>query len=969
MSGFDLSNFLASFFDEARERLNAINQALVKFEAGDLNDEGMVALRRDAHTIKGSALMLGVTDIGETAHLFEDMMEQLLEHPSWRTVPAMTQFLYDIHDALDDRLRDTDSEQLIDVAPLKANKEHLLEHIDEELQASESSTTISEEAPEAVDVSAHIDTTSTEPIDSTAASSFTSQSYQEDTSTFVDVEKIAQTEPQTDAHEQHISSTDNTATPAFDGDDDNSIDINFDDDLPNLDDWLDSDSLDLDISALNLDDILTDSTALPIVDKPDDTVEPASKTISNELPDAQGADLIGAGEAEAWKQQRKKEREEQAEQAEKHLDIQSDDAPHPAANEGIAKQELTSPESKLETPPSATPIQDTPSDTTSNSTTSSFRPDIEQMEMKKTAQRQSSGRFLRVDAERLENLSNQVIELSTQQARDEAFETQFKSLSRAFQTLQRDFQHFTQSLDEWDETNKRNLIHQLNIGFDQQLRQQRRFIEEVRFSNVRNEYMMRDLRDQVLSLMLRPLDNIFSTFPRSIRDVAIRLNKRVRLVIGGKTLEMDQGVTEALVEPLIHLLNNAVAHGIEPPEERRAAGKPEEGQVSIIAQQNGSEISIEIIDDGRGLDTELIKEAAVSKGVTTQVEADQMDSAEILEMIFRPGFTTKKTVDDTSGRGIGMNVVQDTVRRLTGSIRIKSEVGSGTRFILSIPVSIAVQFALIFRMGEMRFGMLTHMVEQAIPYRPEDIQRGSDGKEFIQYEHYNVPLVDMRHVLGNIEEDSIDKKGNIIIAEHIEGYVGIVVDELLNDIEIVVRDLDPYIKRYNPQGLMGNTITADGSVIMLLEPYGIKEMGRTSPDQHIEVHVEDDEKLCFNILLVDDSLIAREVEKSIFESIGFNVDTAIDGLDALEKLQANDYDMVVTDLEMPRLDGFGLVRRIRNQSRYEDLPLMIISTRESSEDRMRALESGADTYMVKQQLNGDEILQTVKALVGNTTKK
>jgi len=633
------------------------------------------------------------------------------------------------------------------------------------------------------------------------------------------------------------------------------------------------------------------------------------------------------------------------------------------ANEDFTKEIALKPEASLKKAVRAIPSA------ASNTDATAFRPDIEKIEMKATAQRKSSGRFLRVDAERLEGLSNQVIELSTQQARDEAFETQFKSLSKKFKSLQRDFEDFTQSLDEGDEASKKNRIAQLNISFEQQARQQRRFIEEVRFSNIRNEYMMRDLRDQVLSLMLRPLDNVFSTFPRSIRDVAIRLNKRVRLAIGGQSLEMDQGVTESLVEPLIHLLNNAVAHGIETPKERLAVGKPEEGQVSIIAQQNGSEIRIEVIDDGRGLDTEVIKKAAVSKGVTTQVEADQMDSAEILEMIFRPGFTTKETVDNTSGRGIGMNVVQDTVRRLTGSIRIKSEVGAGTRFVLSIPVSIAVQFALIFRMGDMRFGMLTHMVEQAIPYRIEQVQYGSDGKAFILYEKYHVPLVDMRHVLGNVNDNEVEKKGNIIIAEHIEGYVGIVVDELLDDIEIVVRDLDPYIKRYNPQGLMGNTITADGSVVMLLEPYGIKEMGRTSPDQNIEIHVEEDEKLCFNILLVDDSLIAREVEKSIFESIGFHVETAIDGLDALEKLQSKEYDMVVTDLEMPRLDGFGLVRRIRNQSRYEDLPLMIISTRESSEDRMRALESGADTYMVKQQLKGDEILQTVKALVGNTPKQ
>jgi len=204
----------------------------------------------------------------------------------------------------------------------------------------------------------------------------------------------------------------------------------------------------------------------------------------------------------------------------------------------------------------------------------------------------------------------------------------------------------------------------------------------------------------------------------------------------------------------------------------------------------------------------------------------------------------------------------------------------------------------------------------------------------------------------------------IIVAEHIEGFVGILVDELLGDGEVVVHDLDPYIKRYQPQGLMGNTIIEDGSVMMLLEPYGIKEMGRTSPNQVIDIALKEEDKLRFNVLLVDDSLIAREVEKSIFESLGFVVETAIDGMDALEKLEASTYDMIVTDLEMPRLDGFGLVRQIRNQPQYEDLPMMVISTRESSEDRLRALEAGADSYLVKQHLDAESIIATVKALVG-----
>jgi len=320
-------------------------------------------------------------------------------------------------------------------------------------------------------------------------------------------------------------------------------------------------------------------------------------------------------------------------------------------------------------------------------------------------------------------------------------------------------------------------------------------------------------------------------------------------------------------------------------------------------------------------------------------------------------------VDDLAGRGIGMNVVQDTLRRLTGSIRIHTKVGEGSRFILSVPVRIAVQQALLFRMGDQQFGMLTHMIDQAIPLKKQNLEKGAGGKDFVRYGNHLVPIVDLRRMMTS-DSESLSDFPYVLIAEHIEGFVGIVIDELYSDHEIVVRDLDPYIKRYQPQGLMGNSIAADGSILLLLEPYGIKEMGRTSPDDEVHIEVSEEDKFNFKVLLVDDSLIARKVEQGILENIGFVVDTAIDGLDALAKLESETYDMVVTDLEMPRLDGFGLVRRMRNQPQHEDLPILIISTRESAEDRMRAMEAGADAYLVKQQLDSESLLKSIRMLIG-----
>ncbi|MDX8408034.1 MAG: hybrid sensor histidine kinase/response regulator [Mariprofundaceae bacterium] len=825
MSGFDLSQFLASFFDEARERLASINHSLVRFEAGSLDDEGMVALRRDAHTIKGSALMLGVQDVGDIGHLFEDAVEYLIKNPEARS-PSMIQFLFDLHDQLETRLQDPDSDFRLDVPPLRNRFEQL----------QQGETTPSDVAQG---------------------------------------EEGAQPEPV---------------------------------------------------------DTVTDD-------------------------EAEAAPMIGADEAQSWRH------EQLQAEADANASAQPEAPPADAGREhGKAFSENAG---EIETAgmiAQGTALLDDPEN---------FRPDVSQAEMKETGQRRSSGQFLRVDADRLNQLSNQVIELSTEKALGESSEQEFNTLMQGMRGLRREWKEFTTNLSEWNEDQCQQAIKVMQDRMDRQMRMARNFSQALNHNQTRSHIMLDDLRDQVLGLMLRPLSSIFSTFPRSVRDVAVRCGKKVHLMVSGESVEMDRAVAEAMVEPLVHLLNNAVSHGIESPEVRLQRGKPEEGQVTILARQNGSEIVIEIIDDGQGLDADVIRKAAVERGVTTEVEAADMDTAEILELIFRPGFSTRAEVDDVSGRGIGMNVVQDAVRKLTGSIRIYSQPGKGTRFVLSLPVSIAVQQALQFRIGDQRLGLLTHMIEQVVPLHKQTIERGAGNKDFIRYGKGLVPLVDLRESLLEPGHKMRPTSPYVVIAEHIEGYVGILVDELFEEHEVIVRELDPYLKRYQTVGVMGNTVNVDGSVLILIEPYGIKEMGRTAPSDldGIELGEVPESMRATNlrVLLVDDSIIARKVETGMIESLGFTVDGAIDGIDAREKMHLGNYDILVTDLEMPRLDGFGLVRQLRNDPKYEDLPMLVISTRESPEDRMRAIEAGADAYLVKQQLNGNELINTFQALIGPLT--
>lgn len=852
MSGFDLSNFVASFFDEARERLNSINQALVKFESGTLDDEGLVSLRRDAHTIKGSALMLGVHDVGGIAHIFEDMVEVLIASPDSRTEQAI-QFLYDLHDLLDKRLEDPDSKDLLDVDGTRTNYNKLLPA----LKSEELVSAHKEEDP-ALSLAQEVEVLpqQTEDFDEDTLHEIgTSEDVEVDLTTLASNVSLDDFLHQGEEKANHRSENLDTFHIHDDG------------------------------KAVNLDELQS------ILDE--------DASLSTEV------DVVSQADEQA-----KDKPEEQV----------------PEQTAAISK----------------------------------YRPVATGEAQKSSGRRKSSGRFLRVDAERMEGLSNQVIEMSTEQNRSSKTENDLHAMQVDMRMLRREWRKIRYLLEAQGEEQSLSTIDYM---MDTQMQQLRRMAEESRYQGERNTFVLRELRDQVLGLLVRPLDTVFSTFPRAVRDTATKIGKRVHLVVDGQTVEMDQNVTESLVEPLVHLLNNAVAHGLESEEERKAAGKPAQGQVSIIARQSGSEVVIEVIDDGRGIDTDLIKRVAVERGVTTQDETDLMDSGEIMELIFRPGFSTFEEVDMIAGRGIGMNVVQDAIRRLTGTIRVHTEVGKGTRFVISVPVSVAVQQALMFTIGGQQYGMLTHMIDQVLPYHEQKIQSGAGGKRFLVYGSEQVPVVDLRGMMKR-QGSSLSKEPYVIVAEHIEGFVGIMVDDLLGDGETMVRDLDPYIKRYQPQGLMGNTIIEDGTVVMLLEPYGIKEMGRTAPDQQLTVSLDEEEKLRFHILLVDDSLIAREVEKSIFESLGFVVDTAIDGMDGLEKIHSGNYDMLVTDLEMPRLDGFGFVRQIRNQPKYEALPIVVISTRESAEDRMRALEVGADSYMVKQHLEGSKIISTVKALVG-----
>ncbi|MDX8394100.1 MAG: Hpt domain-containing protein [Mariprofundales bacterium] len=1104
---FNMGEFINAFYDEARELLDEIKPLLHTFASTGLDDHELMILRRNAHTIRGSALMLGLQDIGDVGQLFEDTMAYLIEHPEFQCLDVI-KFLVILQTQLYTRIINPNDNTLLAARELRQDYARLMRRVSSELDASKNKAQAEEQARRQAaakakaqaeeqarrhaaakakaqaeeqarrqaaakakaqaeeqtrrQAAAKAKAQAEEQARRQAAAKAKAQAKEqarrqaaakakaqaeEQTRRQAAAKAKAQAEEQARRHaaakakaqakekQKHpvikekihsgIAKKDSSSVgmDIFLGNMFSALQDEEPKDYPDVliqpleklfSSKKEEDKKPLtaahmfkpsqtqevkhfDFAAPTHEDSATDAIkTTPTVRKPltkiksksEDFISPKVTKKSSGKMEAAPEDMLSAFDAGDSKQKTikssRKVSKATAAPAPKVTDLAPDDllaafdAGSTDYNKVVEQTKLhtkttTKDESKTSVKIDLDKIQNLSLDQFDNDIEPDaekekqmdFRPDVSQMTMR-SGQRTSSGRFLRVDAERLNSLSNQVVELSMEKAQGENLGLQFRELVRDLNGLMQQWQQFSSRIDNFASVDQRkSVIENIDNVFLQRVKTAKRFVDELQHEHGKRGLMLDGLRDQVLGLMLRPLDSIFSTFPRAVRDAAKRYKKKVRLVVSGESVELDQSVAERLVEPMVHLLNNSIAHGVEMPDVRKKNGKRPDGQITIVALQNGSEVRIDIFDDGGGIDAEKVKRVAVEKGVTTQREADDMSIAEALEMIFRPGFSTHDKVDMMAGRGIGMNVVQDTLRKLTGNIRIHTEIGRGTCFTITLPVSIAVQQGLLFRIGSQRLGILAHLVDQVIMLHMQKITKTKGGKKSISYKNHTVPLVDLRQVFA--DEDINDDHGLVVVAKHIEGFVGIVIDELIDEMEVVVRDLDPYIKRYQVPGLMGTTIIGDGSVVLLIEPYGIKEMGRTAPDQSLTSEVVGTITRTLHVLLAEDSMIARQIEKKLLVDAGFTVDTAIDGMDAVEKMRRHEYDLLITDLEMPRLDGFGLVRQVRAESKYADLPILVISTRESAKDRLRSLEAGADAYLIKQSLQQGYMLETIESLVGPLT--
>ncbi len=463
-----------------------------------------------------------------------------------------------------------------------------------------------------------------------------------------------------------------------------------------------------------------------------------------------------------------------------------------------------------------------------------------------------------------------------------------------------------------------------------------------------------ELQQQVMKVRMVPVAHVFQKFPRMVRDLTRQLGKSARLEVSGEETELDKMLVEAVSEPLMHLVRNAIDHGIEPPAERARASKPVEGVIRISAYHRGSMMYIEVEDDGRGIDPRAVKEAAVEKGLVSREEAAAMDEARAIDLIFRAGLTTAKAVSDLSGRGVGLDVVREGIARLNGSVVVESRVGTGTRFRVGLPLTLAIINVLLVSKGRESFAIPLAAVLEMLSARKEEI-RHVGNREILDLRGSPLFLVRLDNVLGLPEDTWLEGEGLPVVVIGTERRrIGLVVDRLVGKHEVVIKNLGTILLQV--PFVLGSTILGDGRVILILDPQELIEAAGREPEAPrpvegpaVEAPSEPEAPGVrpLSLLLVDDSPTIRSRLRDVFRAEGYRVVEAEDGAQALEVAKRETFDLVTTDIMMPRMDGYEFCRGLRKLPQYKSVPVVMITSKGEKLDKIRGFDAGADDYVTK----------------------
>jgi two-component system sensor histidine kinase and response regulator WspE len=507
--------------------------------------------------------------------------------------------------------------------------------------------------------------------------------------------------------------------------------------------------------------------------------------------------------------------------------------------------------------------------------------------------------------------------------------------------------------------NASRLAHECTLTLAQKLTELEAY--DSRASNVANR-----LYAEALASRMRPFADGVRNLPRMVRDVGRALGKQVRLDVAGVATQIDRDILEKLDAPLGHLLRNAVDHGIEMPDARIAAGKPGDGVIRLEARHSAGMLQVIVSDDGRGIDPVALGAAVIQRGLASADIVAGLSEAELMDFLFLPGFTMKDTVTEISGRGVGLDVVRDMLRDVRGTVQVTSQPGRGATFLLQLPLTLSVIRALLVEIGGEPYAFpLAHIV-RALKVPRERIEH-LEGRQHFAFEDLLIGVADANQVLESGEAKTAGGELAIVVVSDQHNRYGIVVDRFLGESELVVQPLDARLGKV--RDVSAGALTEDGTPLLIID---VEDMIR-SVEKLISVGrlkqvrrdaAIDGARRQKRVLVVEDSLTVRELERKLIESHGYHVEVAVDGMDGWNAVRTGSFDLVVTDIDMPRMDGIELITLIKREPNLRALPVMIVSYKDREEDRRRGLDAGADYYLTKGSFQDESLVQAVADLIG-----
>ncbi|BAX62478.1 hybrid sensor histidine kinase/response regulator [Burkholderia stabilis] len=524
------------------------------------------------------------------------------------------------------------------------------------------------------------------------------------------------------------------------------------------------------------------------------------------------------------------------------------------------------------------------------------------------------------------------------------------------------YEQFADDLDAGMLASMNEVRHMLN---DLQRSLAERMDEFDRFER-RSTHIAEQLYDEALQCRMRPFGDATRAYPRIVRDLARSLGKQVRFSIVGEGTQVDRDILDLLDAPLGHLLRNAIDHGVESPEARLARGKQAEASVTLEARHSAGSLLVSVIDDGPGVDMDALRAAVVRQRLTDDETAARLSDPELLEFLLLPGFSMRDAVTDVSGRGVGLDAVQEMVRGVRGAVRIFNEPGAGMRFVLQLPLTLSVIRSLLVEVGGEPYAFPLAHVRRTLELAHDDIDV-LEGQPHFPFDGRRAGLVAAHQLLDAGEPDAARASTAVVVVGGEPELYGVAVDRFLGERMLVVQPLDSRLHKI--QNIAAGALLENGDPVLIVD---VEDLIR-SVDKLVRggqlARLKRDPQLALvdrrrRVLVVDDSLTVRELERKLLEKRGYDVTVAVDGMDGWNAVRSDAFDLVVTDVDMPRMDGIELVTLIKSDPMLKRVPVMIVSYKDRDEDRRRGLDAGADYYLAKSSFHDEALLDAVHDLIG-----